>query len=73
VLAVPRTGLRTDGRLSSAEAAAYLGVRRSTLHTYVSRGLLHSERQSDGRMSTFDAEELARFAATRRSRQKGQS
>lgn len=64
----PRTGLRPDGRLSSAEAAAYLGIGRTTLHSYVSRGLLHSERQPDGQMNTFDPEELTRFAANRRRR-----
>ncbi|HJW59403.1 MAG TPA: helix-turn-helix domain-containing protein, partial [Actinomycetota bacterium] len=38
-----------DGRrLSTAEAAARLGVKPATLYAYVSRGLLGRERAADG-------------------------
>lgn len=53
-------------RLTTSEAAAHLGVRTDTLYAYVSRGLLHSHPAPSGRGSTFDAEEIARFAASRR-------
>ena len=52
------------GRISTAEAAARLGVKPATLYAYVSRGLLHSVRGDKG--STFDAQEVARLAASSR-------
>src|ERR1700730_1944550 len=52
------------GRLTTAEAAARLGVKPATLYAYVSRGLLHSERGSGG--STFDAQEWARLVDSSR-------
>src|SRR6185312_6045786 len=54
-----------DGRLSTAEAAARLGVKPETLYAYVSRGLLRPERSSRG--STFDPHEVAQLARTGRS------
>jgi citrate synthase len=51
-------------RLTSAEAAAILGIKRATLYAYVSRGVLRSERRAGG--STFDAHEVARLARTGR-------
>lgn len=45
------------GRISAAEAAARLGVKRETLYAYVSRGLLES-RRLDGKTSTFDPAEV---------------
>lgn len=51
-------------RLSSAEAAARLGVRVETLYAYVSRGLIGRVRDASG--STFDPLEVERLAATRR-------
>src|SRR5579875_3029764 len=51
-------------RLSTAEAAARLGVKPETLYAYVSRGLLHPERT--GRGSTFDPQEVAQLARTGR-------
>jgi citrate synthase len=53
-----------SGRLSTAEAAAALGVKPATLYAYVSRGLLSRQRTSKG--STFDATEVTRLAATHR-------
>jgi citrate synthase len=53
---------RGEGRLSTAEAAARLGVKPATLYAYVSRGLLRRERSADGRTSTFDPVELDRLA-----------
>ncbi|MCQ4041798.1 citrate synthase [Streptantibioticus rubrisoli] len=45
-------------RLTTKEAAQRLGVKPETLYSYVSRGLLSSERVSGGRGSTFDAAEV---------------
>lgn len=50
-------------RLTTAEAAARLGVKPDTLYAYVSRGLLRSERGADGRTSYFQTDEIERFAA----------
>lgn len=50
-----------DQRISAAEAASRLGVKRETIYAYVSRGLLHSERHIDGKSSTFDPAEIDRF------------
>jgi citrate synthase len=55
-------------RLSTAEAAARLGVKPATLYAYVSRGLLGRERSPDGRTSSFDPAELDRLARPGRSR-----
>src|SRR5262249_23569681 len=51
------------GRLTTAQAAARLGVKPDTLYAYVSRGMLRSERGPDGRASLFDPVEIARFGA----------
>ena len=50
-----------DERISAADAASRLGVKRETIYAYVSRGLLHSERHLDGKSSTFDPAEIDRF------------
>jgi citrate synthase len=55
-------------RLSTAEAAARLGVKPATLYAYVSRGLLGRERSPDGRTSTFDPDEVDRLARPGRAR-----
>jgi citrate synthase len=52
--------------LESEEAARRLGVKRSTLYAYVSRGLLPSQPSADGRRSLFDVDDVERLA--RRSR-----
>jgi citrate synthase len=46
-------------RIDAAEAAARLGVKTTTLYSYVSRGLLSSTRDPSGRRSWFDAAEVA--------------
>ena len=51
----------TDQRISAAEAASRLGVKRETIYAYVSRGFLSSERHIDGKSSTFDPAEIDRF------------
>lgn len=45
--------------VDAAEAAQRLGVKPATLYSYVSRGLLRSRRDPDGRRSLFDAAEIA--------------
>ena len=50
-----------DRWLTSTEAAARLGVKRATLYSYVSRGLLHRVVDSDGRSSRYDPEEVDRL------------
>ena len=55
-------------RLTTAEAAARLGVKPATLYAYVSRGLLARERAPDGRTSTFDPAEIDRLARPGRPR-----
>jgi citrate synthase len=52
--------------LESEEAARRLGVKLPTLYAYVSRGLLTSQRASDGKRSLFDVEQIEALA--RRSR-----
>jgi citrate synthase len=51
--------------LSSAEAAARLGVSRKTLYAYVSRGLLHAEPGNSHRESRYLANEVERLAGQR--------
>ena len=46
-------------RITTAEAAARLGVRPETIYAYVSRGLLTSHLADDGRSSLFDAQDIA--------------
>src|SRR3954447_1130650 len=48
--------------LSTAEAAARLGVKPATLYAYVSRGVLSSVRGADGRAGLFDPAELDQMA-----------
>jgi len=50
-----------DERISAAEAASRLGVKRETIYAYVSRGMLESQRHLDGKSSTFDPAEIDRF------------
>ena len=50
-----------DDWLTSAEAAARLGVKRATLYSYVSRGLLQRLVDSDGRSSRFAPEPVDRL------------
>jgi citrate synthase len=57
--------------MTVTEASRRLGVKPATLYAYVSRGLLHSRRGSDGRGTLFNAadiEKLARRGRPRRAR-----
>src|SRR5215218_1111377 len=60
--------MTSERRLTTAEAAARLGVKPATLYAYVSRGLLSRERAPDGRTSTFDPAEIDRLASPGRPR-----
>ncbi|MFR9799730.1 citrate/2-methylcitrate synthase [Streptomyces sp. MS06] len=51
-----------ERRLSTREAAEFLGVKPETVYAYVSRGQLSSRRTPGGRGSTFDPGELAALA-----------
>jgi citrate synthase len=53
--------------LQSEEAARRLGVKVSTLYAYVSRGLLSSHPEPDGRRSLFALSEIEQLAKRRRS------
>ena len=53
--------MKSEERLTTAEAAARLGVKPATLYAYVSRGLLGRERTPGGRTSTFDPAEVERL------------
>lgn len=59
--------------LSTQQAARRLGVKPETLYAYVSRGLLASHRDADGRGSRFDAGEVERLALRGRPRRASQS
>jgi citrate synthase len=51
----------STARITTAEAAARLGVRPETIYAYVSRGFLTSHLADDGRSSLFDAQDIAAF------------
>jgi len=61
----------STGRISAAEAATRLGVKRETIYAYVSRGMLTSERHIDGKSSTFDPAEIERFRRGKNDRRPG--
>ena len=52
--------------LTTEEVARRLGVKPATVYAYVSRGLLSSRRNADGKASRFDEAEVTAFAARRR-------
>jgi citrate synthase len=54
--------------IGAAEAAQRLGIKPSSLYSYVSRGVLTPRRGSDGRASLFDAAEIAGLARRGRPR-----
>lgn len=58
-------------RISAAEAASRLGVKRETIYAYVSRGVLTSERHLDGKSSTFDPAEIDRLRRKKNDKQPG--
>ncbi len=56
-------------RLSTAQAAARLGIKHESLYAYVSRGIITSDRDERGG-STFDALDVEALAAARAPRQR---
>ncbi|MHB8434622.1 MAG: citrate synthase [Acidimicrobiales bacterium] len=52
--------------ISSTEAARRLGVKRETIYSYVSRGMLSSRKVEGKRDTRFDPVEVARLAARQR-------
>jgi len=52
--------------LTTDQVARRLGVKSATIYAYVSRGLLRSERNGDGKASLFNEAEVEAFAASRR-------
>ena len=64
----PSPPTRSDALLSSAEVCARLGVKRATLYTYVSRGLIRSVAGAGHRRlyAADDVERVASKAAARR-------
>jgi citrate synthase len=54
--------------IGAAEAASRLGIKPASLYAYVSRGVLTRRRDSDGRASMFDADEVAELARRGRPR-----
>jgi len=52
--------------LTTDEVARRLGVKPATIYAYVSRGLLPSRRNADGKGSLFAESDVEAFAATRR-------
>jgi len=54
-----------DNELDASAAAAYLGIKRSSLYTYVSRGLLRGVRRAGHRGRLYPLEELRRFEQAR--------
>jgi citrate synthase len=57
----PSTLTESTALLTSAQAAARLGVKPATLYAYVSRGLLVRHLSPDGRRSLFDPADLDRL------------
>jgi citrate synthase len=53
--------------LTTDEVAHRLGVKPATVYAYVSRGLLSSRRNADGKGSLFTKDEVDAFVATRKS------
>ncbi len=51
--------------LTTEQVARRLGVKPATVYAYVSRGLLTSRRNANGKGSLFDEADVARFAAGR--------
>ena len=64
--------LDPKGLLTTAQAAARLGVKPQTLYAYVSRGLIHRTVAMDGRSSLFDPAELDALKLGRVDRTEGE-
>jgi citrate synthase len=54
--------------IGAAEAAQRLGIKQASLYAYVSRGVLSRRRETDGRASMFDADEVDELARKGRPR-----
>ncbi len=54
--------------IGAAEAADRLGIKPASLYAYVSRGVLSRRRDTEGRASMFDADEVAELARRGRPR-----
>jgi citrate synthase len=54
--------------IGAAEAAQRLGIKPASLYAYVSRGVLSRRRETDGRASMFDADEVDELARRGRPR-----
>jgi citrate synthase len=57
--------------IGAAEAAQRLGIKQASLYAYVSRGVLSRRRETDGRASMFDADEVDELARKGRPRRSG--
>ena len=57
--------------IGAAEAADRLGIKQASLYAYVSRGLLSRRRDGAGRVSLFDADEVAELASKARPKRSG--
>jgi citrate synthase len=57
--------------IGAAEAAERLGIKQASLYAYVSRGVLSRRRETDGRTSMFDADEVEELARKGRPRRTG--
>ena len=57
--------MSADRYLTSAEAAARLGVKRATIYAYVSRGLLTRTMAADGKSSLFERAEVEALRSRR--------
>ncbi len=66
------SGLDGPGLIDANEAAARLGVKKSTLYAYVSRGQLSRQRAVDGKHSMFDPDEIDAFSKGRRRDRQGE-
>src|SRR6186713_1372853 len=58
--------MTADRMLTTDEVARRLGVKKATVYAYVSRGLLGSHRNADGKESLFAEPDVAAFAARRK-------
>jgi citrate synthase len=58
--------MTTERLLTTEEVARRLGVKKATVYAYVSRGLLGSRRNADGKESLFAEPEVAAFVAGRK-------
>jgi citrate synthase len=62
-----------DVYLSASEAAAFLGVAKASLYSYVSRGLVRSQPGADSRARTYNRLDLEQLQARKRIRNRPQA